>query len=204
MKDAKKAQRHVEITQAAYRLLAEKGYSGTSMLSIARASKASNETLYRWYGDKVGLFASMVRDNARETCSMLESAITEGEDPKAALEGVAPVLLSMLLGERAISLNRAAASDASAELGAVIAQEGREKVRPLVISVLEELSAQSGVEPSIASEWFFGLLIGDRQIRRVIGVMPQPSTLEIEEICRDAQAAFFRLLDQGAASSAAR
>ncbi|MEO0922170.1 MAG: TetR/AcrR family transcriptional regulator [Pseudomonadota bacterium] len=196
MKDANKAQRHLAITQAAYRVLAEKGYSGTSMLSIARASKASNETLYRWYGDKVGLFTRMVRDNAEDTCSMLQEALSKGEDPQTALQSVAPVLLEMLLGDRAISLNRAAASDASAELGKVIAQEGREKVGPLVTQVIEALAAQKGVDPQLAREWFFGLLIGDRQIRRVIGVMAQPSPNEIEQICASSLAAFLRFLDQ--------
>ncbi|MCP4433742.1 MAG: TetR/AcrR family transcriptional regulator, partial [Gammaproteobacteria bacterium] len=47
--------RQYRIEEATYELLAESGYHACSMLSIAKRAKASNETLYRWYGDKVGL-----------------------------------------------------------------------------------------------------------------------------------------------------
>ena len=65
MRSEKKQARHEAITKAAYAQLAKNGYDGTSMLSIAKAAKASNETLYRWYGDKQGLFAAMVRTMPR-------------------------------------------------------------------------------------------------------------------------------------------
>ncbi|WP_237352646.1 TetR family transcriptional regulator [Rhizobium leguminosarum] len=44
------------------------------MLDIAKAAKASNETLYRWYGDKNGLFQTMVESNARATKTALDAA----------------------------------------------------------------------------------------------------------------------------------
>ncbi len=47
-------------------MLDAKGYAGASMLAIARQAKASNETLYNWYGDKNGLFRALVVRNAGE------------------------------------------------------------------------------------------------------------------------------------------
>ena len=44
MRDDKKQDKHKAIATAAYALLADKGYAGASMLSIAKAAKASNET----------------------------------------------------------------------------------------------------------------------------------------------------------------
>ena len=61
MKKEKKVQRQSEIETAAYALLDEFGYGGISMLKIAKRAKASNETIYRWYGDKLGLFKSLVK-----------------------------------------------------------------------------------------------------------------------------------------------
>ena len=52
MRDDKKQQRRRQIEAAAYDLLVQYGYDGTSMLAVAKAAKASNETMYRWYGDK--------------------------------------------------------------------------------------------------------------------------------------------------------
>lgn len=194
MRDEKKQHRHEVITQAAYRLLAAKGYDGTSMLSIAKAAKASNETLYRWYGDKRGLFETMVRDNAAHIKSILDRAIDGQSDPVETLESIAPILLTMLLGERAVLLNRAAAADPTGELGAAISAGGRHVIQPLIENLMTEIGAADGVNVQISTEWFLGLLIGDLQIKRAIGVLSPLTQIEIEHRSRMALQAFFKLL----------
>ena len=197
MRDDKRQLRHDAITQAAYALLAEKGYDGTSMLSIAKAAKASNETLYRWYGDKRGLFEAMVRDNAAEVKTMLEAEMSSGGRPIDALRTIAPVLLSMLLGERAILLNRAAASDPSGELGAAIAMGGRDAVQPLIAAVIEGIETEVTPQGMSKADLFLGLLIGDAQIRRVLGVMPALPEDQIQARSNAAIAAFLKVLSVG-------
>lgn len=128
MRDESKAERQREIEAVAYRLIRDRGYGGVSMLAIAKEAKASNETLYRWYGNKRGLLTAMVERNAQATADMLRAAIEDGADAIATLERIAPILLSMLLGEKAILLNRAAASDETGELGAAINLAGRSAV----------------------------------------------------------------------------
>ena len=61
MRDEKRAARAEEIETAAYGVLEAKGYDGLTMLAVARAAKASNEMLYRWYGDKQGLIEALIR-----------------------------------------------------------------------------------------------------------------------------------------------
>ena len=107
--ETSKARRR-DIEAVAYQVLARQGYEGTSMLAVAKAARASNETLYRWYGDKNGLFESMVRDNAAQVRKALDDMVTARQPPLAILARLAPVLLEMLLGDRAIALNRAAAA----------------------------------------------------------------------------------------------
>jgi AcrR family transcriptional regulator len=75
MREENRNERRDAIEAAAYELLATKGYLGTSMLAVARKAKASNETLYRWYGDKQGLFRSMVERNAEAVRRSLEAAL---------------------------------------------------------------------------------------------------------------------------------
>ena len=58
-----KLESKLRIEQAAYELIDEFGYDGISMLKIAKRAKASNETLYKWYGDKKGLFSALVETN---------------------------------------------------------------------------------------------------------------------------------------------
>ena len=65
MARSKRDIREEEIEAAAYRLLEERGFAGTGMQAIAQAAHASNETLYRWYGDKTGLYRALITRNAR-------------------------------------------------------------------------------------------------------------------------------------------
>ncbi len=196
MREENRAAREETIEQAAYRLLAIRGYGGSSMLAIAKEAKASNETLYRWYGDKRGLFRRLVERNAAVTKAALEEALADKADPLASLEAIAPVLLAMLLGERAIALNRAAAADESGELGAAITEAGRGAIAPLLQSLIRRALASdalSAPSAATATEWLLGLLIGDQQIRRVIGALPPLAPKAIQARAATALAAFRQL-----------
>ena len=177
MRQETKTKRQNEIAVAAYRVLEKKGYSGASMLAIARQAKASNETLYNWYGDKAGLLGALVEHNAADVKALLVDSISSGDNAVQTLEVLGPVLLSVLLGSRAVALNRAAAADPTGELGATIALQGRETVVPLVLEVLcrgRDQGYFSFDDTDEVLEVYLGLLIGDLQIRRVIGRMPEP------------------------------
>ena len=194
------AEREARIFEAAYRLVAERGYAATSMLAVAKAARASNETLYRRYGDKRGLFARMVEENARSTRTTLEKAMLEEGDAVESLRIVSGLLLGMLMGERAISLNRAAAADETGELGRALAAGGRDAVMPLVGALMDRaLSAGRIRAPSAsqAAEWFVALLVGDMQVRRVNRVLAEPEPAEIEARAQAAFEAFLRLCAVG-------
>lgn len=166
------------------------------MLSIAKAAGASNETLYRWYGDKAGLITALVTRNAAATREILEKAVQENSDPLKTLEYIAPVLLSMLLGKRAVCLNRAAASDIGGQVGAALAGAGRDAVMPLIRQVMQRgLDSGNLVAPTAveAAEVFIGLLAGDLQVRRVNRSLKIPGTSEIADRSRRAIEIFGRL-----------
>jgi hypothetical protein len=77
-----------------------------------------------------------------------------------------------------VALNRAAAPDSSGELGKTLSHAGREAVFPL----LEKLILRAKSEGKLAFDGsaeavglYLDLLIGDQQIRRVIGRLPTPT-----------------------------
>jgi AcrR family transcriptional regulator len=195
MREENRALRQAQIEDAAYELLEQKGYAGTSMQGIARKSRASNQTLYNWYGDKRGLFTALVTRNAAEVRTLLETELSSGGDAIATLGLLAPKLLELLLSNRAIALNRAAAADPSGELGAAISEAGREAVLPLLEQVLGRAKKDGRLvfdQPQEAAGLFLNLLVGDLQIRRVIGRVPAPdqefcltrSALAVSRFCR--------------------
>lgn len=196
MDEKARRKREAEIYRAAYDLLAQHGYGGASMLRIAKAAKASNETLYRWYGDKDGLFKAMVRDNAAETRRMLIQALDSGNDPWTTLENVAPIFLRMILGEQAILLNRAAAADPSGALGATISAGGRNEIMPLLDQLMQRICGSTACDPREAADWFISLLVGDLQIKRIINERPVLSEQEIGNRCAKTLSTLRRLIGE--------
>lgn len=195
---ASQTDRREKIETAAYEVLEAVGYGPASMLAIAKAAKSSNETLYKWYGNKQGLFCALVEANARQSRQLLEDALQPGHDPLAALRDLGPILLTMVTGERAIALNRAAASDVkdTATLGPAIAKAGRNTIAPLVGALITSAIAAGDLtaeDPTEAAEVYISLLIGDLQIRRVIGALPKLSSKAIAARAARAHAHFLRL-----------
>ena len=195
MRKEKRSLRQQQIEEAAYELLEAKGYGGTSMLGIAKRARASNETLYNWYGDKRGLFQALVTRNADAVREHLETELEADHDAISILGTLGPKLLNLLTGDRAIALNRAAAADSSGELGATLSKAGREAVFPLLEQVLlraRDVGALDFEQSGEAVALYLDLLIGDQQIRRVIGRLPQPS----ETFCQERSERAVRLLRQ--------
>ena len=186
MRAEDKTRKHKEITEVAYALLDQHGYAGCSMLRIAKAAKASNETLYRWYGSKDGLFETMVRDNAAETRAALEEALAQARPPIEALRTIGPIFLAMLCGQKAVALNRAAAADATGALGAALSKAGREEVFPLFAALITPLCDGGDRDPGEVTGLYLSLLIGDWQIKRVAHHAPEPQTAEIAQRCERA------------------
>lgn len=175
MRDEKRAIREEQIIEAAYGLLEARGASGMSMLAVARAAKASNETLYNWYGDKLGLFRAMALRNGTEIVARLEAALAADASPLEALDGIGPLLLELLTGPRAVALARAAAGDASGALGAALAEAGRARVKPMIEALCQRAlddRALKGGDAETICETYLSLLLGDLQIRRAIHAAP--------------------------------
>lgn len=189
-----RAKREEKIANAAYSVLEEKGYSGTSMLAIARKARASNETLYNWYGDKLGLFTALILRNSAHVRALLEGATPS--DPLKTLHELGPTLLQLLLGPRAVALNRAAACDATGQLGRALTKTGRDAVLPQIGKVLQTARTNEDIafdDLDEALNIYISLLVGDQQIRRAIGTLEEPDKKSINQRSQKATALFLKL-----------
>ena len=178
MKQENQEKRRRQIEAAAYDVLRQKGYRATSMLAIAKEAGASNETLYKWYGNKQNLFQALVIANAQDVVDHLDRSIAESGTVADTMAYLGPALLTLVTSDKAIALNRAAAADVdeTGTLGKTIADAGRETVAPLIGEVFDQartLGELSFDDSQEIVELYLNLLIGDLQIRRVIGAMPK-------------------------------
>ena len=179
MRQETRKTRQKEIQRATLALLVQHGYAATTMASVAKAAGASLETLYKWYGDKPSLFRAMVQANIEELRDGLVMSAATFRDPLAALQEFGPRLIAVLTSEEVVALNRAAAADPSGDLGRIIAEVGRGSIAPQLTDLFAR--AIESEDPAQVTEVYLGLLLGDLQIRRVIGRMPPPDATEIRQ-----------------------
>ncbi len=179
MRQETRKTRQKEIQRATLALLVQHGYAATTMASVAKAAGASLETLYKWYGDKPGLFRAMVQANIEELRDELVMSAAAFRDPLAAVQEFGPQLIAVLTSEEVVALNQAAAADPSGDLGRIIAEAGRGSVAPQLTNLFAQ--AIEGEDPAQVTEVYLGLLLGDLQIRRVIGRMPPPDAVEARQ-----------------------
>ncbi|WP_395674613.1 TetR/AcrR family transcriptional regulator [Inquilinus sp.] len=200
MASRRSEERQRAVLDAALAVLERQGYAGTSMLDIAREARASKETLYAWFGDKRGLFAALVADNAAAVNAVIE-AMPNGpaETPIVdVLSEFGAALLTLLLGPRAIAINRAAAAEAArdGELGRLLVASGRAATGGRMVALLRDRAARGDIEiddPEEAFSVFLGLLLRDLQIQVLVGAMPAPDDEGLRRRAETAADLFLRL-----------
>ena len=195
MINLRKEERRATIEAAALGILAERGFAGLSMLAVAKAAGASNETLYKWYGDKVGLLSAMIVRDFDEMLAEVEPqlATVVNRILVTELEVLGRGLLALLMGERSVALHRAAAADATGTLGRIVCDGMRSKVLPRI----SDLLARHGPGADRGAELFLSVLMGDWHLRRVTGAMVAPAEAGISMRAKMAAKTFLVLWRSG-------
>ncbi|MEN3791712.1 TetR/AcrR family transcriptional regulator [Fulvimarina sp. MAC3] len=167
--------RQRDVLEAVLELIV-KGQRPLSMIAVARAASCSKETLYRWFGDRDGLLTATVRWQAAKVRGIeLPNGPIDAAFLQTALARFASDWLRVLTGPTSIALNRLAIAEAGSEtldLGAIVLRNGpvemARRIAPLLVAArasgLIAYSSEAGVFSA-----FFGLVVGDLQIRLLLG-----------------------------------
>ncbi|WP_083924259.1 TetR/AcrR family transcriptional regulator C-terminal domain-containing protein [Nocardiopsis lucentensis] len=164
---------------AALAELLERGAAGITMQAVATRAGSSKESLYAWFGSRQGLLAALIERQAEQVNAAVATAIDRSSDPRTALTAVARNLLTLLVGDVSVALNRAAMT--SPELAGLLLRHGRHTTGPLVAAFLDRLAGEGVLrvdEPEEAFRLLYGLVVRDLQIRVLLGEHP-PSEEEI-------------------------
>lgn len=190
--------RRAHILDVAAKVLAERGYRDTTMLEVARRSSASKETLYAWFGDKLGLFEAVIRRNAGRVRLALNGHLDGETSVESALTDFGSALAFHLLCDNAVAINRAAISEARSgpSLAGSLAKLGREPIHRAFVRYLEQCNARGLVQvddPNEAVDTFVGLLLGEAPTLRLLGVVEAPCDAHIKGRAARAAEKFLRL-----------
>jgi AcrR family transcriptional regulator len=165
-----------EILAVAERLLGQKDYRRLTMADIAGACNGSKETLYRWFGNKAGLFAEMVRTSSDRIGERMNALFAAADaSPQAVLGGFCHQYLRTVLAESSVRVNRVAISgiNETPELAHLLLENGRDNAVPHLQRYLGGLQEQGIITRSADMDdmvnTLLGLAAGDMQIRRLLG-----------------------------------
>ena len=191
--------RHVEVLTAVLDLMVEEG-DGFSMAKVARRASCSKETLYKWFVDRDGLLTATVRWQASKVCmpELVRDGLTLSRFRKS-LEDFASNWLSVITGDISVALNRAAiahAGSTKSRLGEIVLYNGpfamARRLEPIF-----ELGRDAGlIDFKNSQEVFakyFGLVIGDIQIRALLGENMGLDVKTIKAISQQAVSQFLAL-----------
>lgn len=183
------------VLTAALDLLVENG-DGLTMTAVARRASCSKETLYKWFGDRDGLLTATVQwQAAKVRMPLVDRSGLNAHSLRASIEQFARDLLTVLIGEISITLNRTAVTHAAQEkdsLGVIVLENGPLAIRRRLKPILEAgrdarlLRFESSED---AYRTFFGLVVRDVQIRLLLGDKTLTQTNVEANIEADVQAA---------------
>jgi len=173
--------RQREVLDVVLQLMVEAG-DGFSMARVCRRASCSKETLYNWFGDRDGLLTATVQYQASKVVMPgLDGGRPSEEAFRDALIAFAANWLSVITSDVSAALNRLAISHAGSgksRLGEIVLNNGpiamTGRLRPIF-----EIGIQAGLiecgSMDAALKTFFGLVVGDWQIRKLLGEATRPS-----------------------------
>ena len=190
--------RRKQIEDVALKLIIKNGYRATSMLTVAREANASNETMYKWYGNKQALITAIVKRELDLVAGEIDATLNGASKPDAAIAAAGEVILKHVTGDRGVALLRAAGGDVhdTGEIGKAIANGERDMmVAKLAVPFEQVLPPRKRDKRNAkdAADTYLNLLIADMQVRRLIGARGSLSSKEMAQRAQQAAENAIRL-----------
>lgn len=195
-------ERQKDVLDAALQLLV-KNHLALTMAKVAEAASCSKETLYKWFGDRDTFLEAMVEWQAsRVRVVPINREAVDEETLFNSLEHFARDWLMVLTSPTSIALNRLAVSQAGtgkSKLGNIVLYRGpfamARRLKP-ILEIGRDCGFLQFDNLDDAFRTFFGLVVRDVQIRKLLG---DDFAMDDEQIIREARTAtrqFFALFGQ--------
>ena len=200
-------QRQREVLAAVLDLMVEEG-DGFSLAKVCRRASCSKETLYNWFGDRDGLLTATVQWQASKVkMPGLDAAGVTAESFRAALTDFAVSWLEVITSDVSAALNRLAIANAGQQsgggnnrLGEIVRENGplamRRRLKP-IFEIGERTGLLAFDHCELAIRAFFGLVVADWQIRKLLGEATRPSATGIQQTAERAVREFLLLYGAG-------
>ena len=178
--------RRLQILRATLRLLRRHG-SAITTAQIAAEAHCSKETLYNWFGDRDGIMMALAHEQAGGMRQAMAERFASAQGSiEERLASCATLLLDIMTGDAALTVNRVAMAQAcseNADLGKAVMADWNDQVAQPFLKIFQEGNENGELavhSPEEAFENLMGLLVGDRQRQLLLGedVRPEPAIMK--------------------------
>lgn len=152
-----KEERRAELLRAAERTVRRMG-PAASMDAISKEAGVSRMVLYRYFGDKGGLYRALATKYVRDLMGHLERALRSSDDPRAILRATIETYVTFIEDNHesyAFLMHRAVKEGPEAQ--ATVADFMR-RVASEVAEILKSELERAGLDPTPAAAWAHGLV----------------------------------------------
>lgn len=189
--------RREEILRAATEVFFDAGFAGASIDDVVAKVGGSKRTIYRYFGNKEGLFEAIVTELSAETMGPLSENEVRRHDLETTLSDVGLHYLHVVMSPAALKLYRLAVAEGERfpELAKVFFESGPGRASARLAAVLDEMREPWSIavdDSGRAAEQFFGMLRDDLHLKVVLGIREPPDRPESEATVRQAVAVFLR------------
>jgi AcrR family transcriptional regulator len=149
--------RRAELIQAAERAIRSAGVAA-SMDDVAREAGVSRVVLYRYFGDKAGLYLAIAEQYVDDLMDRLRSALADTKDPQLRLRRTTETYVDFIEENRDLYdflMHRAVREGPAADL---TVGDFMRKVASQIGQVLEEDVSSFGFDPKPAQAWAHGVV----------------------------------------------
>ena len=196
------ARKREAIIEAAARCFLARGYSATSMESVAAEAAVAKQTVYHHFGSKIALFEATLYHVTEQVTQSLAEAGTPRQSPEETLTRFGRHILDLTLKPESIAFLRLLISEAPklSETADALTRLVIDGTRDTLSRYLGEETAGNRLavdDPQQAARFFLGMLAGDYRLRGLLGVHAQLDPGAFDEHVRSAVTVFLRAYTPG-------
>lgn len=167
MAEQKVSDKRERMLMSALEVFVLNGYVGTSTDQLAAAAKVSKQTLYREFGDKEGVFESLIRfacQQVEDPFAPLVARMRECETAEAAVQLIARQFTHSIMDDRIQRLRRLVIAEAVRfpRLGRMYWEDGFQRMLSSIeqcLAVLDGRKLLSVVDSALAAQHLAGMLL---------------------------------------------
>lgn len=186
------------LIEAAEKVFVEMGYGAASVDDIAKRAGMSKKTLYQLFDTKESLFAAVIASRRAALKEMIEAECCgDTQSASNVLRKFLGQVARFVLARRQAALYRLviAESQREPELARAFYREGPSKGHSALIQWLKLQHEQKALivpDPACAAGMLFSMVVGEPQMRLLIGDMHEPDEAVIDERVKQATEIFLK------------